>query len=197
MTICRGVAVFLHRAIVMQAKVGSQSHSLTLAGYCRCKCGLIVLHGGIRGMKTKPKAGQGRNHGLFSYVSLFLLTFPLENEHIFFSIFSSYFLSLESDCCQTRHMTQRDVHSLYTHTHARAHILVMGCSTCTECWRSKRGGKVCSAAWAERLQGQMSILHMRPGGLLSLCCHCKSHKPPPCAVAVTSPTTHTPKPLPP
>ena len=63
------------------------------------------------------------------------------------------------------------------HAHTHTHTLVMDCSTCTECWRSKRGGKVCSAAWAERLQGQMSILHMRPGGLLSLCCHCKSHKP--------------------
>lgn len=69
-----------------------------------------------------------------------------------------------SDRCQTRHMTQRDVHSLYTRTHTptHAHILVMDCSTCTECWRSKRGGKVFSAAWAERLQGQMSVLHRRP-----------------------------------
>lgn len=75
--------------------------------------------------------------------------------------------------------TKRCAEFLYTHTHTHTltHTLVMDCSTCTECWRSKRGDKVFSAAWAERLQGQMSVLHMRPGGLLSLCCHSKSHKP--------------------
>lgn len=119
-TICRGVAVFLHRAIVMQAKVGSQSHSLTSAGHCGCKCGLIVLHGGTRRGKTNP-TGLDRegftgslvfvsfsSSGFFFNMSTFSL--PL----LFFSVWVS-------DCCQTRHMTQRDVHGLYTHRHAHTH----------------------------------------------------------------------------
>lgn len=107
----------------------------------------------------------------------------LENEHAFFSIFSWFFFFSvwEATASQTGRTTQRNVHSLYTRTQANtpthSHTLVIDCSTCIECWRSKRGDKVFSAAWAETLQGQMSILHLRPGGLLSLCCHCKSHKP--------------------
>lgn len=171
----------------MQAKAGSRitlSHQPVPAGagvarWCTMK---RRTGGGI----IKPKACQGRKFRLFKFSffvsprrswSLFLKMSTLS-----FQFSHGFFFSVwEATASQTGRTTQRNVHSLYTRTQANtpthSHTLVIDCSTCTECWRSKRGDKVFSAAWAETLQGQMSILHLRPGGLLSLCCHCKSHKP--------------------
>ena len=62
-----------------------------------------------------------------------------------------------------------------THTHTHTHTVVTNCSTWTECWRSKRGGKFCSGAGPLR-RGHMSNPHLL-GGVVSLCCDSKSHKP--------------------
>ena len=201
-TICRGVAVFLHRAIVMQAKVGSQSHSLTSAGHCGCKCGLIVLHGGTRRGKTNP-IGLDREGftGSLVFVSFSSSGFFLNMST--FSLPLLFFSVWVSDCCQTRRMTQRDVHSLYTHrhahshtrththTHTHTHTLVMDCSTCTECWRSKRGGKGLFSSIGPRGCKARCPSYIWGLGVFCPCAVTVSHTnpPSPCAVAVTSPTT--------
>lgn len=109
------------------------------------------------------------------------------NEHIFFAP-NHIFFSFGSDCSQTRHMTQRDV-CTRTQTHSHTRTLVMDCSTCTECWRSKRGGKVCSAAWPEeaaRPDVRPTYEAMWGGGEGVFC---------PCAVTVSHTTNPHPRPF--
>lgn len=117
-------------------------------------------------------------------LKLSTLPFQIFSPFLFFRYdYYFFFWSLGSDHFPNKtYDTKRCAQFLHTHTHTRAQTRTHTCDGLLymyrECWRSKQRGKVFSAAWAERLQGQMSVLHMRPGGLLSLCCHRKSHKPP-------------------
>ena len=99
--------MFLPRAVLMQANFGSWTSSLTSAGHCRGTYGLIVGEVGLEDHGLSLKVGRERNFSQFFFLkSLLSFFFP----HTIFS------LVLESDCCQSRHMTQREVC-----THARTH----------------------------------------------------------------------------
>lgn len=79
------------------------------------------------------------------FLLFLLLTSLLETEHTFFSVFfpTVYFGGFGATASQTRQMTQRDVHThTLPHTHSPTRTLGMDCSTRTECWKSKRRGKV-------------------------------------------------------
>lgn len=109
-TICRGVAMFLHRVIVMQANVGPRVPLSLSAGHC-----LIMLHGGSRGpdLKLSRVEAVSLSH-LYSWsFFLKLRTFSFLFFHPFF-LFGGYRVPNKTQdaqrCAQTR-----------AHTHTRAH----------------------------------------------------------------------------
>lgn len=108
-TICRGVAMFLHRVIVMQANVGPRVPLSLSAGHC-----LIMLHGGSRGPDLKLSRVEA-----VSLSHLYSWSFFLKLRTFSFLFFHPFFC-LEATASQTKHRTHRDVHKrVHTHTHAR------------------------------------------------------------------------------
>lgn len=155
---------------------GSQSHSLTSAGHCRCKRGLIVLQvGEVAALEDSKLSLAAFRDGIhFSWAHFFPQT-----------TFSSVLAATAA---------KQDIwhKEMFAHAHRHTHTLIH-----THLWWTalhvQSAGEVNEEARSvqqrgpKRLRGQMSVPHMRPCGVGGVFC--------PCAVTVSHTTNPHPRPF--